>query len=83
MCEADLNELATMTRIPRAVLLRETVDDLLEKHRVIWSRSRHYGVPSRGIHRATLKSGKPKVRGQLPAPRSRQYLEGHYESAWS
>ena len=40
MYEADLNELATMTRIPRAVLLREAVDDLLEKHRVIWSRSR-------------------------------------------
>lgn len=60
MWEADLNELATMTRIPRAVLLREAVDDLLEKHRVIWSRSRHHGVPSRGIHRATLKSGKLK-----------------------
>jgi predicted transcriptional regulator len=55
-----LNELATMTRIPRAVLLREAVDDLLEKHRVIWSRSRDQGVPSRGNHRATLKSGKLK-----------------------
>jgi hypothetical protein len=60
MFEADLNELATMARIPRAVLLREAVDDLLEKHRVIWSRSRHDRVPSRGIHRATLKSGKLK-----------------------
>ena len=30
-----------MTRIPRSELLRETGDDLLEKHRVIWSRARH------------------------------------------
>jgi hypothetical protein len=60
MYEADVNELVTMTRIPRTVLLREAVDDLLEKHRVIWSHSRHDGVPSRGIHRATLKSGKLK-----------------------
>jgi hypothetical protein len=30
-----------MTRIPRSELLRETGDDLLEKHRVVWSRSRH------------------------------------------
>jgi hypothetical protein len=60
MYEADLNELATMTRIPRSVLLREAVDDLLEKHRVIWSSSRHRGVQSRGIHRATFKSGKLK-----------------------
>ena len=58
MRQADLNELATMTRIPRAVLLREAGDDLLEKHRVIWSRSRDPRMPSRGIHRATLKSGK-------------------------
>ena len=49
MYEADLNELSPMTRIPRAVLLREAVDDLLEKHRVIWSLSRQHGVPSRGI----------------------------------
>ena len=27
MREANLNELATLTRIPRAVLLREAVDD--------------------------------------------------------
>ena len=59
MYGADLNELDTMTRIPRAVLLREAVDDLLEKHRVIWSRS-HHGVPPRGIYWATLKSGKLK-----------------------
>ena len=50
-----LNELATMTRIPRAVLLREAVDHLLEKHRVIWSRSRHHGVPSRDIRNDPLK----------------------------
>jgi hypothetical protein len=55
MREASLNELVTMTRIPRAVLLHEAVDGLLEKHRVIWSRSRYHGVPSRGIHRTTLK----------------------------
>jgi hypothetical protein len=60
MYEADLNELATMTRIPRAVLLHEAVDDLLEKHRVIWSRSRYYGVPSRDIHQATLECRKLK-----------------------
>ena len=55
-----LNELATMTRIPRAVLLREAVDDLLEKHRVIWSRSRQHGVQSCGSYWATLQSGKLK-----------------------
>lgn len=53
-------ELATMTRIPRAVLLCEAVDDLLEKHRIIWSRSRDHGMPSRSSHRTTLKSGKPR-----------------------
>jgi len=50
----EANELGTMTRIPRAVLLREAVDDLLEKHRVIWSRSRT------GVHRS--RSG-----GEAPA----------------
>ncbi|HKX98328.1 MAG TPA: ribbon-helix-helix domain-containing protein [Steroidobacteraceae bacterium] len=29
----DLNELATRTRIPRSVLMREAVDDLLAKHK--------------------------------------------------
>ena len=57
MREANLTELAPVTRIPRAVLLREAVDDLLEKHRVIWCRSRQHGVPSRGTHWVTLKSG--------------------------
>ena len=33
----EVNELATLTRIPRAVLLREAVGDLLEKHRIVWS----------------------------------------------
>lgn len=28
----DLNELAARTRIPRSVLMREAVDDLLTKH---------------------------------------------------
>jgi predicted transcriptional regulator len=28
----NLNELATRTRIPRSVLMREAVDDLLVKH---------------------------------------------------
>ena len=56
----EVFELATLTRIPRAVLLREAVGDLLEIHRIVWSRSRDHGVPSPGNHRATLKSGKPK-----------------------
>jgi len=60
MYEADVNELVTMTRIPRTVLLREAVDDLLEKHRVIWSHSRHHVASSREIHRPTIRSGKPK-----------------------
>jgi hypothetical protein len=60
MYEADASEPVTMVRIPRAVLLRETVEDLLEKHRIIWSHSRHHGMSSRGIHRATLASGKFK-----------------------
>ena len=49
MRQADLNELATMNRIPPAVVLREAVDDLLEKHRVIWSRSRDHGALLRDI----------------------------------
>ena len=57
MREANLTELAPVSRIPRAVLLREAVDDLLEKHRVIWSRSRHHGGPTCGTHWVTLKSG--------------------------
>jgi hypothetical protein len=32
-------EQPAMARISRAVLLRETMADLLEKHRVVWSRS--------------------------------------------
>jgi len=28
----DLNELAARTRVPRSVLMREAVDDLLTKH---------------------------------------------------
>jgi len=58
MYEADLNELSPMTRIPRAVLLREAVDDLQEKYRVIRSRSQHHGVPSRGTYWVTLESGR-------------------------
>jgi len=60
MYEADVNELVTLTRIPRAVLLREGVDDLLEMHRVIWSHSRHHGVSSRDIHRPNIRSAKLK-----------------------
>ena len=56
----EVNERTTLTGIPRAVLLREGVDDLLEKHRIVWSRSRDHGVPSPGNHRATLKPNKPK-----------------------
>ena len=66
MRQADLNELATMNRIPRAVILREAVDDLLEKHRVIWSRSRDHGALLRDISGGPSKR---KLRGQLAAPR--------------
>lgn len=58
MREADASEPVTMARIPRAVLLRETVEDLLERHRITWSHSRHRGMSSRSIHRATIASGK-------------------------
>jgi hypothetical protein len=70
MRHADLNELATMNRIPRAVILREAVDDLLEKHRVIWSRSRDHGAPLREISGGPSKR---KLRGQLAAARAHIY----------
>ncbi|MEX0734561.1 MAG: ribbon-helix-helix domain-containing protein [Steroidobacteraceae bacterium] len=55
-----LNELSAQTRIPRAALIREAVDDLLEKRRIEWTRERASNPP-RNIHRARLvKSAKPK-----------------------
>jgi predicted DNA-binding protein len=55
-----LNELAANTKIPRAVLIREAVDDLLEKRRVEWTRVRATN-PTRTVHRARLvKPAKPK-----------------------
>jgi predicted transcriptional regulator len=36
----DLNDLAARTRIPRSVLMREAVDDLLTKHEPKKSRKR-------------------------------------------
>jgi len=89
MCEGDLNELVTMTRIPRAVLLCEAVDDLLEKHRVIWSRSRDLGVPSRGML-ARTGACRSRSGGEAPAAVLREatatsfQVPGvHYESASS
>jgi hypothetical protein len=70
MRQTDLNELATMNRIPRAVILREAVDDLLEKHRIIWSRSRDHGALLRDISGGPSKR---KLRGELaPGPQQRQ-----------
>lgn len=55
-----LNELAAQTRIPRARLIREAVDDLLEKHRIEWTRERAQDPPPRNIHRARRALAKPK-----------------------
>jgi hypothetical protein len=57
---AALDRLATESRIPKAVLLREAVDDLLTKHRIVWTRERAKDLPPRNIHRARLKPAKPK-----------------------
>ena len=48
-----LNELAATTKIPRAALIREAVDDLLEKRRIEWTRERATN-PTRTVHRARL-----------------------------
>jgi len=49
-----LDRLAVQTRIPKAVLLREAVDDLFAKHRIEWTRERAQDGPPRNIHRARL-----------------------------
>ncbi len=56
----QLNRLAAQTKIPRAVLIREAVDDLLVKRRIEWTRSRAKDGPPRNIHRARLRPTKPK-----------------------
>lgn len=59
--QADaLDRLASASRIAKAVLLREAVDDLLAKHRIEWTRERATDRPPRNIHRARLKPAKPK-----------------------
>jgi hypothetical protein len=58
---ALLDELSAMTRIPRAVLIREAVDDLLEKHRAVWKQGAIKPVAAGDLHRARLeKPAKPK-----------------------
>lgn len=55
-----LNELSAQTRIPRTALIREAVDDLLDKRRIEWTRERATDAPPRNIHRARLKPAKAK-----------------------
>jgi hypothetical protein len=38
----------------------KNMDDLLEKHRLIWSRPLLDGVPARNMHRAGFKSRTPQ-----------------------
>ena len=58
---ALLDELSTMTQTPRAVLIREAIDDLLEKHRGVWKQNTQQPPTARAIHIARLaKIGKPK-----------------------
>jgi predicted transcriptional regulator len=45
-----LDELSGMTKIPRAVLIREAVDDLLKKHRAVW-RNRNKRRPAAVMRR--------------------------------
>ena len=60
---ALLDELSAMTRTPRAVLIREAIDDLLEKHRGVWNNNSQQPPTARAIHIARLaKIGKPKQR---------------------
>jgi hypothetical protein len=49
-----LDELSGITRIPRSVLLRKAVDDLLEKHRAVWRRQRTNKPPVGNVHRVRL-----------------------------
>ena len=49
-----LDELSVAARVPRAILMREAIDDLLEKHRVIWSKKRAKARPVGNMHRARL-----------------------------
>jgi hypothetical protein len=54
---AALNALAKETRIPRAVLIREAVDDLLAKHgKIVFEKKRATSGPPRNVH--TAKSRK-------------------------
>jgi len=53
-----LDGLAAESRIPKAVLLREAVDDLLSKYK--WTRKRAPDGKPRNIH--TLKPAKPAKR---------------------
>ena len=56
-----LDELSDLTRIPRAVLIREAIDDLLEKHRPVWNQRGPKPIPARDVHRARLaKAARPK-----------------------
>ena len=58
---ALLDELSAMTRTPRAVLIREAIDDLLEKHRGVWKQNSQQPPTARAIHIARLaKTAKPK-----------------------
>jgi Ribbon-helix-helix domain len=51
---ALLDELSVLTGVPRAVLIREAIDDLLKKHREVWKRTGPKTPSARSIHRVRL-----------------------------
>jgi len=49
-----LDELSALTQIPRAVLIREAVDDLIEKYRSVWKGKGLKPVSARELHQQRL-----------------------------
>jgi len=50
-----LDRLAADSRIPKAVLLREAVDDLLSKHGIVWTRERATSGRPRNVHKGAKR----------------------------
>lgn len=59
----SLDALAGQTRIPKAVLLREAVDDLLAKYQIVDGQSR------RNVPANVRRDARRRIGGQLAAPR--------------
>ena len=51
---ALLDELSVLTGVPRAVLIREAIDDLIKKHRAVWKKTGPKTSSARNIHQVRL-----------------------------